>query len=156
MTLFGSTNAQIESPRNVLTYFGQIIDALAHHVTSVLVRNKGNNVLEELNLWLVILFENYSISRPKFLPLEVPQPKKDCTWDNWKKGECSVTCGGGTRTETRDMTARAVNGGYCNLNGGSRIVECNTHACPRRLSNIVTFLDYKFSLIFSSNFLLIL
>ena len=48
MTLFGSTNAQIESPRNVLTYFGQIIDALAHHVTSVLVRNKGNDVLEEL------------------------------------------------------------------------------------------------------------
>ena len=101
--------------------------------------------LKNSNRSSLILFENYSISRPKFLPLEVPPPKKDCTWDNWKKGECSVTCGGGTRTETRDMTARAVNGGYCNLNGGSRIVECNTHACPRRLSNIVTFLDYKFS-----------
>ena len=71
------------------------------------------------------------------------EDRKYSPWTDWDA--CSVTCGGGTRTETRDMTSRAVNGGYCNLNGGSRIVECNTHACPRRLSNIVTFLDYKFS-----------
>ena len=65
------------------------------------------------------------------LTLAEAPARKDCGWGPWNMGECSATCGGGTRTDTRDMRSRARNGGYCNFNGGTRTVPCNTHACPR-------------------------
>ena len=70
------------------------------------------------------------MSRKRELEGEIGE-KKDCTWNEWKYGDCSVSCGGGFRTDKREMKSEAEFGGYCDLTGNSRKVECNTQDCPR-------------------------
>ena len=54
----------------------------------------------------------------------------DCIWDDWKIGECSRDCGGGTRTNQRLPKVLADHGGK-DCVGVSNITEvCNNQACP--------------------------
>ena len=54
-----------------------------------------------------------------------------CAWEDWVIGDCSVTCGGGTRTNTRTSKASAANGGVvCNEETISIDEDCNVHPCP--------------------------
>ena len=54
----------------------------------------------------------------------------NCEWDQWKIGECSAECGGGTRVDTRNVAVQASNGGV-NCSGLSNITEnCNIQKCP--------------------------
>ena len=57
---------------------------------------------------------------------------KDCEWSEWQLGECSKSCDGGIRTNTRTKTIEEVNGGVCE---GGEITEetCNTESCPGEL-----------------------
>ena len=57
---------------------------------------------------------------------------KDCEWSEWQLGECSKSCDGGIRTNTRTKTIEEVNGGVCK---GGEITEetCNTESCPGEL-----------------------
>ena len=57
----------------------------------------------------------------------------DCTWNEWEHGECSVTCAGGTRVDTRTIATEAMHGGFCDPEGGLRVEPCNPEACPRML-----------------------
>ena len=57
----------------------------------------------------------------------------DCTWNEWDLGECSVTCGGGTRVDTRSIATEAMHGGFCDPEGNIRREICNEQACPRKL-----------------------
>ena len=57
----------------------------------------------------------------------------DCTWSDWDLGECSVTCAGGTRVDTRSIVTEAMHGGHCDPEGDVRMEICNTEACPRKL-----------------------
>ena len=52
-----------------------------------------------------------------------------CEWNPWVIGECSVTCGDGTRTNTRAKSVVERDGGTCN---GSYVetVACNEKVCP--------------------------
>jgi len=60
-----------------------------------------------------------------------PQPcPVDCVWNDWELGECSVTCAGGTRIDTRTIFSEAMHGGFCDPEGDLRVKECNTEACP--------------------------
>lgn len=53
-----------------------------------------------------------------------------CEWDEWKIGECSLTCGGGERTNTREEKQSAEHGGD-ECEGLSSITEsCNIEECP--------------------------
>ena len=53
----------------------------------------------------------------------------DCKWTDWQIGQCSVTCGGGTRTNTRSKSVEENNGGKCT--GDSTAQEnCNDQSCP--------------------------
>ena len=56
-----------------------------------------------------------------------------CEWDDWKEGDCSKTCGGGSRYDTRETKTDAVHGG--NDCKGARIeeVSCNIQECPGKL-----------------------
>ena len=56
----------------------------------------------------------------------------DCEWNYWKFGECSVTCGGGTRIDYRTIKAKEMYGGTCDPMGNQREVPCNKEACPRK------------------------
>ena len=52
-----------------------------------------------------------------------------CEWDDWVIGECSRSCGTGTRTNNRTKLVEEANGGTCS-GQPSEIVECNTQPCP--------------------------
>ena len=57
----------------------------------------------------------------------------DCTWGDWDLGECSATCAGGIRIDTRNIATEAMHGGFCDPEGDVRREICNTQACPRML-----------------------
>jgi hypothetical protein len=55
---------------------------------------------------------------------------KECVLTPWKNsGDCSVTCGGGNRTQVRTVDQPATAGGACSM-VRSRQARCNEHACP--------------------------
>ena len=57
-------------------------------------------------------------------------PLVDCEWEKWNVGECSKTCGGGNRTNTREINITAAHGGD-ECSGPRTITErCNTNQCP--------------------------
>ena len=54
----------------------------------------------------------------------------DCKVGDWKPwGECSVTCGGGTKTRARDVIEEPGNGGALCL-ALEETMDCNTGGCP--------------------------
>ena len=56
----------------------------------------------------------------------------NCKWNDWNVGECSKSCAGGTRTNTRTLRWEAQDGGTCE--GNSTVNEpCNTQECPSKL-----------------------
>jgi len=60
----------------------------------------------------------------EFFEIEV-----DCKVDNWAKwGECSVTCGGGNKTRTRDIIQEPEHGGDV-CPGLEETIVCNTDKC---------------------------
>ena len=67
-------------------------------------------------------------------------PTDYCAWDDWVIGDCSVSCGGGTRTNFRTSKASAAHGDVeCNEETISIQENCNLHHCPGKKStcNIV-------------------
>ena len=55
--------------------------------------------------------------------------KLNCEWDDWQIGECSKTCGGGSRTNSREKKVEEVNGGK-ECAGSSTFTEsCNIQEC---------------------------
>ena len=55
-----------------------------------------------------------------------------CVWDEWKEGECSATCGTGTRTNTRSKLVTEANGGTC-TGQPTEIMDCKIQECPGTL-----------------------
>merc|ERR1719430_2308982 len=53
----------------------------------------------------------------------------NCQWSEWTIGQCSVTCGGGTRTNTRFIKQTAEFGGEKCQGEDSMTVNCNTDGC---------------------------
>jgi len=56
-------------------------------------------------------------------------PPIHCVWNDWVTGECSDTCGSGTRKNTRTKLVTEENGGTC-TGPPTEIEECNTNPCP--------------------------
>ena len=57
----------------------------------------------------------------------------DCKVGDWKPwGECSLTCGGGTKTRARDVIVEPKNGGAL-CPGLEETMDCNTEQCPGTL-----------------------
>ena len=53
----------------------------------------------------------------------------DCQWSEWNLGECSATCGNGTRTKTRTKKVEEQNGRNCS--GATNETDtCNIKTCP--------------------------
>ena len=60
----------------------------------------------------------------------------NCEWSEWNLGECSKSCGTGTRNNTRTKLANERGRGTCN--GMTTTVEaCNTQSCPGLFWNTV-------------------
>ena len=54
----------------------------------------------------------------------------DCQWGDWEIGSCSVTCGGGTQTNSRGHLQPALfNGTECE-GPATEQIECNIDPCP--------------------------
>ena len=63
----------------------------------------------------------------------------DCKWNDWIIGECTESCGGGTRIKTRtEKVSEAYGGAKCE--GNATIEEpCNIQSCPsNKQQKIVT------------------
>ena len=66
----------------------------------------------------------------------VSKPAIHCEWGDWVIGQCSVSCGTGTRTNIRTKIVQEENGGACN-GGTTEIEACNTQECPGTLLYII-------------------
>ena len=55
-----------------------------------------------------------------------------CVWNDWTMGDCSVTCGEGTRTNTRTQNETAQFGGDECDGSTSAIENCKEQECPGR------------------------
>ena len=53
-----------------------------------------------------------------------------CVWDDWKIGDCSVTCGEGTRKDTRTQKVEADFGGDECDGSNATIGTCSKPNCP--------------------------
>ena len=56
----------------------------------------------------------------------------DCIWGDWKKGSCSKSCGGGTRTNERIKVVKEEHGGTCE-GESTEVEDCNKDKCPRNV-----------------------
>ena len=54
----------------------------------------------------------------------------DCEWGQFEIGECSQTCGGGMRTNTRSHIVTAEHGGVECLGPNAVNETCNIQECP--------------------------
>ena len=54
----------------------------------------------------------------------------NCEWGDWKEGECSEQCGGGTRINTRGVKVNAAYGGKECIGLSSIEESCNVKECP--------------------------
>ena len=54
----------------------------------------------------------------------------DCEWGQFEIGECSQTCGGGMRTNTRSHIVTAEHGGLECLGPDAVNETCNNQECP--------------------------
>ena len=52
-----------------------------------------------------------------------------CEWGDWAVGECSVECGDGTRTKTREKNVHEKNGGTC-IGDPTENEHCKDKECP--------------------------
>ena len=61
-----------------------------------------------------------------------------CEWNEWVRGSCSKSCGGGIRTDTRTESVSAKHGGDKCPGPSSMDVSCNDQECPgeQYLSNV--------------------
>ena len=53
----------------------------------------------------------------------------NCAWSDWNIGDCSVSCGLGTRSETRKKKIIEQNGGEC-IGESNLTTECHDQNCP--------------------------
>lgn len=72
------------------------------------------------------------------------EDKVHCEWSEWGIGECSVTCGDGSRTNTRKEQTKAKNGGDTCDGDTSKVEPCKDEECPgyNKLSNVFYPLMY--------------
>ena len=64
----------------------------------------------------------------------MPSHLVDCRWGPYGTwSECTKTCGGGTRFNTRAIKQKAENGGNPCVGAATRTVSCNEHSCPSKL-----------------------
>ena len=54
----------------------------------------------------------------------------DCEWGQFEIGECSQTCGGGMRTNTRSHIVTAEHGGVECVGPNAVNETCNIQECP--------------------------
>ena len=54
----------------------------------------------------------------------------DCVWNDWQKGKCDKTCGGGNRTNIRHIKVQAKHGGQACVGSDTTIESCNVNECP--------------------------
>ena len=59
----------------------------------------------------------------------------NCEWSEWQLGDCSATCGGGTRSDARFKLVTEQFGGVC-IGEPSRVETCNPEECPSAPGNI--------------------
>merc|ERR1712020_514836 len=56
-------------------------------------------------------------------------PAIHCVWNDWVSGECSATCGVGSKVNTRTKLVEEANGGSC-TGQFTETEECNLQECP--------------------------
>ena len=58
----------------------------------------------------------------------------DCIWSEWTDwGECSMTCGGGSQSRSRQEVGPFHEGAPCD-GASTGTQDCNTHNCPSKLN----------------------
>ena len=50
-------------------------------------------------------------------------------WSDWEYGQCTKTCGGGTRTNYRKELVQQSNGGKACAGSTWEAQDCNTQSC---------------------------
>ena len=79
-------------------------------------------IYTQLNIYIYLILYDFEV---------------DCVWNDWEIGECSLTCGGGIRIDTRTKKVEESIGGTCEPSANQRASFCNTDDCPGNLLLIV-------------------
>ena len=61
--------------------------------------------------------------------LQFKNHEVNCEWNDWTIGDCSLTCGGGTRTKTRVPKVLAEHGGEACKGPTTTEERCNEQNC---------------------------
>ena len=80
-----------------------------------------------IKIWSIL--QNYDPMILYFSFTKIYLPAIHCQWDDWNLGECSKTCGTGTRTNNRHKRVVEENGGTC-TGKPTETEPCNTQECP--------------------------
>ena len=70
----------------------------------------------------------------------------DCEWSPWSIGECSSSCGGGIRKNTRSIKVKETHGGKC-IGNKIDVAPCSTQSCPGKLKicySVIMFKKFSF------------
>ncbi|XP_046547664.1 A disintegrin and metalloproteinase with thrombospondin motifs 12-like [Haliotis rubra] len=106
-----------------------IAGPLPVQVEAQVYRIMGDSAISFVDVMARVSYEYY-------VPTTSPQPA-NFTWKT-KAGECSQTCGTGTRMDVvtcvRDDDFSVVDGDHCNVNNRPHVIPepCNTDSCPAR------------------------
>lgn len=71
-------------------------------------------------------------------------------WDEWTIGECSKTCGTGTRVDTRSKLVEEANGGTC-TGQHNETKECKETECPGISTLHIIYYNIYCNLFINSN-----
>ena len=101
----------------------------------LLVEVDGKDEKGKINLYhsLRIIGWKFPVLIPSQESKNIFQIPVHCEWSEWEIGECSKSCGGGLRINTRMMKVESKHGGE-ECAGSSTIAEsCNLQECPGKI-----------------------
>ena len=116
-------------------------ECITKYCPGILKLYEGKDVLALILILYISYFSISILTTIEYIHLSII--KVNCQWGDWIIGDCSQTCGEGTRTNTRAPEILAEHGGE-ECNGPSSIAEsCQLQNCTGTNTRLIHLVTYK-------------